>query len=69
MVSLVIIENFVQNYGVIARPLTILLKKGKFDWSELVEEAFMIAKRAMTSMPMLAMPNFINFYDWNWCIK
>jgi len=47
-----------QNYGIIARPLTNLLKKGKFDWHEEVEVAFLALKQAMIITPTLAILNF-----------
>jgi hypothetical protein len=42
-----------------SRPLTDLLKKGAlFVWTEVQEQAFSALKQALTSAPVLAMPNF-----------
>lgn len=51
-------RKFVQNYGLIARNLTNLLKKGRFLWDSNAEEAFHKLKTAMTTTPTLALPNF-----------
>ncbi|KAA0042009.1 Transposon Ty3-I Gag-Pol polyprotein [Cucumis melo var. makuwa] len=51
-------RRFVQNYGSIAAPLTQLLKKGGFVWNKEAEEAFEKLKRTMSSLPVLALPNF-----------
>lgn len=51
-------RKFVHNYGIIAQPLTNLLKKGHFAWMEDAEISFQALKQAMTSTPILVMPNF-----------
>lgn len=51
-------RRFVRNYGVIARPLSLLLKKEGFMWSKEVEEAFKALKMALGSALLLALPNF-----------
>lgn len=49
---------FIRNYGIINKRLTSLLKKDQFQWGEEAEEAFQRLKLAMTTTPVLALPNF-----------
>lgn len=52
-------RRFVQNFGNLAKPTTDLLKKGQlFVWTSATEQAFQALKLALTSAPVLALPDF-----------
>jgi len=51
-------RRFVKHYGLVAKPLTQLLRVKKFHWSPDAQQAFDALKVAMTRTPVLALPNF-----------
>ena len=52
-------RRFVRNFGVIARPLFNLLKKGvPFVWTDTTETTFQVLKQQLISAPVLALPDF-----------
>ncbi|PRQ22490.1 putative nucleotidyltransferase, Ribonuclease H [Rosa chinensis] len=51
-------RRFVPYFGVIAQPLTAMLKTDNFQWNPASEQAFERLKQAIISAPVLALPDF-----------
>jgi hypothetical protein len=52
-------RKFIRHYGMISRPLTLLLNKGVgFQWTPATEDAFCVLKQAMVQALVLAIPDF-----------
>jgi hypothetical protein len=54
--------KFIKDFGVIAAPLTQLLKKEDLSWSDEANKAFLLLKKALTSAPDLHLPDFNNTF-------
>ena len=50
-------RRFIRDFGVIAAPLTALLKEG-FWWNDDAERAFRALQQALTTAPVLQLPDF-----------
>ncbi|KAB2612816.1 ATP-dependent RNA helicase ddx18 [Pyrus ussuriensis x Pyrus communis] len=50
--------KFVKHYGLLAKPLTNMLKQGSFSWSPDSIKAFEALKHVLSTTPVLAVPDF-----------
>jgi len=51
-------RKFIQNYGELAKPLTILFKKDvPYKWSDLCQQTFGLLKKCLTQAPILQYPD------------
>jgi hypothetical protein len=57
-------RRFVKHYGIIARPLTQMLRKKQFQWTPEVEITFHHLKEVMTQTPVLVLPDFTQSLRW-----
>ncbi|XP_068657983.1 uncharacterized mitochondrial protein AtMg00860-like [Aristolochia californica] len=51
-------RKFIRGYGQIAVPLNNLLRKNAFSWSEPADHSFQQLKAALSSAPVLQLPDF-----------
>jgi len=53
-------RRFIKDYGTLAAPLTSLLRKNAFLWTEAADAAFAALKTALSAAPVLHLPDFDN---------
>jgi hypothetical protein len=51
-------QRFIKDYEALAEPLTWLLRKADFHWSEEAETVFRTLQQALTTAPLLQLPDF-----------
>lgn len=56
-------RKFIQGYGKIAKPLTDLTNKEGFKWNEEAKQTFEALKEAVTSTPVVALPDFSKVFE------
>lgn len=55
-------RRFVKGYGLLAKPLTLVLRQKTFSWTSAAQQAFDELKMAMTRTPVLALPSFTQHF-------
>ncbi|KAJ8752156.1 hypothetical protein K2173_003764 [Erythroxylum novogranatense] len=56
-------QKFIQNFGIIAAPLTKLLTKQGFTWTNEAETTFQQLRKALSTPPVLALPDFSQEFE------
>ncbi|KAL6506421.1 hypothetical protein OROGR_024602 [Orobanche gracilis] len=56
-------RRFVRHYASLTSPLTDLLKSQSFTWSDQADQAYQLLKHTMTTLPVLALPDFTLPFD------
>ncbi|XP_074351377.1 putative mitochondrial protein AtMg00860 [Apium graveolens] len=51
-------RKFIKGYALLSKPLTNLLKTGAFQWTKEAQHSFEQLKNALSTAPVLAVPNF-----------
>jgi len=52
-------RRFVKDYGVITKPLTDMLRRDNFTWTDIAVQAFDKLKTLMSSTPILTLPKLL----------
>ncbi|KAH0987502.1 hypothetical protein GBA52_014679 [Prunus armeniaca] len=58
-------RKFVRHYGLLAKPLTDMLKHDSFSWTPSSTHAFTALKQALATTPVLALLDFTQLLFWN----
>ena len=56
-------QRFIRNFSAIAAPLTDLFRRDQFAWNPSADRAFQQLKLALSTAPVLRLPNFLKLFD------
>ncbi|PKU87302.1 RNA-directed DNA polymerase [Dendrobium catenatum] len=56
-------RRFIQNFSMVAAPLTEILKRPQFEWTKAAQESFDQLKDLMQRAPVLTLPNFSKVFE------